>query len=167
MEVSLQKMLGQLQESGNVSTIKHYLELFEGAFLIKVLQKYSASEVRTRGSSPKIIPLKTALIHAGHDPTEVDTDPNWFGRVFEAAVGAEICRQFDSVMYWRDGKDEVDFIVQNNQQTIAIEVKSGRIRRTSGLAKFSERYPKSIPLILDLKKGTRLLEGAPLTQLIQ
>ena len=54
MEISLQKLLGQLQESGNVTTIKHYLELFEGAFLIKVLQKYSGSEIKKRGSSPKI-----------------------------------------------------------------------------------------------------------------
>jgi len=30
-EISYQKLLGQLQESGNVTTIKHYLELFEGA----------------------------------------------------------------------------------------------------------------------------------------
>ena len=166
MEVSLQMLLGQLQESGNVSTIKHYLEIFEGAFLIKTPQKYSGSEIRKRGSSPKIIPLNTALIHAVHDPSDVDTNPDWFGRVFEAAVGAELCRQFDSVTYWRDGKDEVDFIVQHKNQTFAIEVKSGRIRRTSGLAGFFTRYPESIPLIIDLTKGTRLLEGTPLLEII-
>ena len=102
-----------------------------------------------------------------HDPAEVDSNPDWFGRVFEAAVGAELCRQFDSVIYWRDGKDEVDFVVQHNGRTLAIEVKSGRIRRTSGLARFTGRYPESIPVILDLKKGTRLLEGLPFFDIIQ
>jgi len=46
MEVFLQKLLGQLQDSGNVTTIKHYLELFKGAFLINLLQKYSGSEIK-------------------------------------------------------------------------------------------------------------------------
>jgi predicted AAA+ superfamily ATPase len=162
MEVSLQKMLGQLQESGNVSTIKHYLEIFEGAFLIRTLQKYSGSEVRKRGSSPKIVPLNTALIHAVHDPADVAANPEWFGRVFEAAVGAELYRQADAIYYWRDGKDEVDFVVELKGRIYAIEIKSGRIRRTSGLARFIQRYPASTPVIIDREKGTRLLEGMPL-----
>ena len=166
MEVSLQKMLGQLQESGNVSTIKHYLEIFEGAFLIRTLQKYSGSEIRKRGSSPKIIPMNTALIHAVHNPTDVGSRPEWFGRVFEAAVGAELCRQADAIYYWRDGKDEVDFVVQLKNRIYAIEIKSGRIRRTTGLVKFVQRYPESTPIIIDREKGTRLLEGMPLLEIV-
>ena len=165
MEVSLQKMLGQLQESGNVSTIKHYLELFEAAYLIKTLQKYSGSEVRKRGSSPKIIPLNTGLVNAQRNPLDVDENPDWFGRIFECAVGAELCRQFDDVFYWRDGNDEVDFVVKSESNIFAIEVKSGRIRHTSGLAKFVQRYPECIPMVIDLKKGTRLLEGMALTEI--
>ena len=161
MEVSLQKLLGQLQESGNVSTVKHYLEIFEGAFLIRVLQKYSGSELRKRGSSPKILPLNTALLHAEHDPHDVDTDPEWFGRVFEAAIGAELSRQADEMYYWRDGKEEVDFVVELKGKTYAIEVKSGRVRRTSGLASFIKRYPGSVPILLDRSCGIRLLEGYP------
>lgn len=162
MEVSLQKMLGQLQESGNVSTIKHYLELFEAAYLIKTLQKYNGSEVRKRGSSPKIIPLNSGLVNARRNPLDVDENPDWFGRIFECAIGAELCRQFDEVFYWRDGNDEVDFVVKSGSRTFAIEVKSGRIRRTSGLAKFMKRYPECLPVVIDLEKGTRLLEGAAL-----
>jgi len=167
MEVSLQKILGQLQESGNVSTIKHYLEIFEGAFLIRTLQKYSGSEVRQRGSSPKIVPLNTALIHAGHSPSDIDTNPEWFGRVFEAAVGAELCRQYDAVTYWRDGKVEVDYVVQTEGKTYAIEVKSGRVRRTSGLARFVQCHAESIPVVLDRKKGIRFLEGVPFLEIMK
>lgn len=165
MEVSLQKMLRQLQESGNVSTIKNYLELFEAAYLIKTLQKYSGSDVRKRGSSPKIIPLNTGLVNAQRNPLDVDQNPDWFGRVFKCAVGAELCRQFDDVFYWREGNDEVDFVVKAETGIFAIEVKSGRIRRTSGLATFIQRYPECIPLVIDLEKGSRLLEGMPLSEL--
>jgi predicted AAA+ superfamily ATPase len=89
MEVSLQKLLGQLQDSGNVTTIKHYLDLFEGAVLIKVLQKYSGSELKKRGSSPKIVPLNTALINARRDSFPQEQETEWMGRLFECAVGAE------------------------------------------------------------------------------
>jgi len=55
-EISYQKLLGQLQESGNVTTIKHYLELFEGAFLLKTLQKYSGSEIKKKDQALRLFP---------------------------------------------------------------------------------------------------------------
>jgi len=164
MEISLQKLLGQLQDSGNVTTLKHYLELFEGAFLIKALQKYSGSEIKKRGSSPKILPLNTGLVNAQRDPTDVDRDPEWRGHLFECAIGAELCTQFDEVMYWREGGAEVDFVVKTGSSLYAIEVKSGRRRRLGGLAKFVARHPGCIPVILDIERGTRLLCGMPLEE---
>lgn len=166
MEVSLQKMLGQLQESGNVSTIKHYLELFEGAYLIKTLQKYSGSEIRKRGSSPKIVPLNTALVNAQATPDGLEQNPDLLGRIFECAVGAELHRQFEELYYWRDGKDEVDFVAKVGGRVFAIEVKSGRVRRTGGLIKFTQRYPEAVPVVIDLDKGTRLLEGVSLEDVL-
>lgn len=166
MELSYQKLLGQLQEAGNVSTMKHYLEIFESAFLLKTLQKFSGSEVRKRGSSPKILPLNTALIHAIHPPQEIDDNPEWRGRVFECAVGAALLNQVDSLYYWRDGQYEVDFIAPFNGKIYAIEVKSSRIRKTGGLVKFIQRYPDAIPVIIDKKKGIKLLKGNTLPDLI-
>jgi predicted AAA+ superfamily ATPase len=162
MEISLQKLLGQLQESGNVTTIKHYLELFEGAFLIKVLQKYSGSELKKRGSSPKIIPLNTALVNARRDGFSSAQDTEWIGRLFECAVGAELCRRYDEVMYWREGGAEVDFIVKTQRGIVAIEVKSGRVKRMGGLERFCQRNPDALPLVMDLEKGTRFLDGGAL-----
>ena len=92
-EVSYQKMLGQIQDRGNVATIKHYLELFQGAFLIKVLEKYSGSSLRTKTSSPKIIIMDTGLVHGFQNPHSVDTDPEHFGRIFENAIGAHLTKQ--------------------------------------------------------------------------
>ena len=162
MEISLQKLLGQLQESGNVTTIKHYLELFEGAFLIKVLQKYSGSELKRRGSSPKIIPLNTALVNARRDSFLPDQETEWMGRLFECAVGAELCRRYDEVMYWREGGAEVDFVVKTHRGIVAIEVKSGRVKRMGGLERFCQRYQDALPLVMDLEKGTRFLDGGEL-----
>jgi len=156
-EISLQKLLGQLQESGNVTTIKHYLELFESAFLVKTLLKFSGSEVRKKGSSPKVIPLNNALIHAFHSPLDLDTNPDWYGRVFESAVGAALTRSTGNLSYWRDGKYEVDFVLEVGGKIYAIEVKSGRKRPTRGLELFLQRYPNSIPIVIDHEKGCRLL----------
>jgi predicted AAA+ superfamily ATPase len=159
MEVSLQKLLGQLQDSGNVTTIKHYLELFEGAFLIKALQKYSGSELKKRGSSPKIVPLNTALVNARRDGFPPAHDTEWMGRLFECAVGTELCRRYEEVMYWREGGAEVDFVVKTQKGIVAIEVKSGRAKRMGGLEQFCRRYKDAHPIVMDLEKGTKFLDG--------
>lgn len=156
-EISYQKLLGQLQESGNATTIKHYLELLEGAYLIKALQKYSGSEIRKKGSSPKILPLNTALIHAYKNPENAMRDPEWRGRVFEAAIGASLARSEGDLFYWRDGRLEVDYVLKLEEQLFCIEVKSGRRKSRKGLEKFIERYPGSIPLLIDHQKGEKLL----------
>ena len=158
-EISLQKLLGQLQESGNVTTIKHYLELFEGAFLVKTLQKYTGSEIRKKGSSPKIIPLNNALIHAFRALTDIETDSDWYGRVFEAAVCAALSRTRGNLYYWRDGKFEVDFVLELGRKVYAIEVKSSRKRSTRGLEIFIQRYPGSFPVMIDHPKGSLLLQS--------
>jgi predicted AAA+ superfamily ATPase len=162
-EISLQKLLGQLQDSGNVTTIKHYLELLEGAYLLKALQKYSGSEVRKKGSSPKILPLNTALVHGFRDPEAVETDPEWYGHIFEAAVGASLARSNGQMYYWREGRFEVDFIVKLSGRLYAVEVKSGRKRRSGGLAAFISKYPDSIPLLINRDNGSALLAANRVT----
>ena len=142
-----------------MTTIKHYLELFEGAFLIKVLQNYSGSELKKRGSSPKIIPLNTALVNARRDSFPLAQDTEWLGRIFECAVGAELCRRYEDVMYWREGGAEVDYVVKSHRGLLAIEVKSGRVKRMGGLERFCQRYQEAQPIVLDLEKGTRFLDG--------
>jgi len=80
--VSCTKLLGQLQDKGNTATLAHYLELLEGAGMIRGLQKYSGSRVRQRGSSPKLLALNTALVSAMPGLTFADArrDPGVWGR---------------------------------------------------------------------------------------
>jgi hypothetical protein len=165
-EVSLQKLLGQLQDNGNVTTVKHYLELLQGAFLIRVLHKYTGSAVRTRASSPKLLPLNNALVHAFRSPEEVDDNPDWYGRVFEAAVGAALSRSSGKVFYWRDGKFEVDFVVDLKKNVYAIEVKSSASRSSRGLERFVQQHPRCIPLVIDREKGGKLLESTNVDDLL-
>lgn len=77
--------MGQLQDKGNVELMKHYLELFEGAFLLKQLSKFSVKKTLSRASSPKILPMCPGLYSLNLD---VDLDSETLGRAFEIAVGA-------------------------------------------------------------------------------
>lgn len=146
-ELSYTKMLGQLQDAGNSTTLAHYLELFAGAGMVVGLQKFAGDAARRRGSSPKLQVLNTALMSAMSDrsPTEARADLTHWGRLVESAVGAHLVNGAASddyrVFWWRDGDDEVDFVIQTGRRLIAIEVKSGQAPRTHrGLSAFSERF---------------------------
>ena len=52
--LSYTKMLGQLWDAGNTTTLARYLDLLGSAGLIAGLQKYAGSAVSRRGSSPKL-----------------------------------------------------------------------------------------------------------------
>ena len=147
-EISYNKLLGQLQESGNVDLVKHYIELFEGAFLFKSIHKFSGSVIRQRSSSPKIFPLCPALYGYRHGSKEF-IDPETRGRVFEAAVGSELAKLPGELFYWRDkGTAEVDYVYQYGRDLLAIEVKSGRRKNSHGIQEFLRQYPQAKPVFV-------------------
>lgn len=153
--MSYQKLLGQLQDAGNVTTLAHYQHLLEQALLICGIQKYSGSHVRKRASSPKWIPLNTALMTAAVTPDPYALKPGsveW-GRLTEAAVGAHLINQTlgrrMTVYYWNEGYDEVDFVLEYGDKLVALEVKSGPDGSSHrGLAAFKARYPEAVPVKL-------------------
>ena len=67
-ELSLQKMLGQLQDFGNSTTLKGYLELLESGLILRALAKFSTKPLVRKSSSPKLLPMCPALMHAFQDP---------------------------------------------------------------------------------------------------
>lgn len=153
--LSYTKMLGQLQDAGNTTTLAHYLELLAGAGMLTGLQKYAGRAVRQRGSSPKLQVLNTALMTAqsGLSPNEARTDREFRGRLVESAVGAHLANAAAGgaceLFYWREQNREVDFVVRAGRTVLAIEVKSGRAPDAfSGLAAFSEAFkPKRTLLV--------------------
>lgn len=139
-EISYTKLLGQLHDRGNTDLVKHYLELYEGAFLFRGLAKYSGKIIKSRTSSPKILPMCPALYTLAAGEQALD-DPEKRGHLFEAVVGMDLLRIPGArVFYWRDGAHEVDFVVQHEDWLYAIEVKSGRRRAAVGLSVFQDRY---------------------------
>jgi len=134
--LSYQKLLGQLADAGNTTTLAHYQRLLESAFLIKGLQKWSGGALRRRSSSPKWMPLNTALMTslANKSFQEWRSDPNMWGRLVEVSVGGHLVNEgvqhSVEVYYWRKGNNEVDFILSKGSDLAAIEVKSGKRRTT-------------------------------------
>lgn len=147
-EISYNKLLGQLQDKGNIDLVKYYLELLEGAFLIKSIFKYSGKVLVKKSSSPKIIPLAPALC-TYHLKGIMDKD--YRGRIFESVVGSDLIRHQVELCYWRDGNAEVDYVFQLDGQLIALEVKSGRKKSTKGLLEFSKHFSKAIPLVISIE----------------
>lgn len=153
--LSYTKMLGQLHEAGNTTTLAHYLDLLAGAGMLVGLPKYSGRVVRQRASSPKLQVLNNALLSAmsGLLPHEARADREFFGRMVESAVGAHLAnaatRGICELYYWREGNDEVDFVLRAGREIVAIEVKSGRARRAQpGLVAFSKAHRPRRSLIV-------------------
>ena len=146
MELSLNKMLGQLQDAGNVTTLSNYLNTLGEARLLCGLQKYAKDTARKYNSVPKLMVYNTALfsVQSGMTYETAFTTPKAWGRWVESTVGACLLNQTDELgfklYYWRERDDEVDFIIEYNQQCIAIEVKSGRRTNNQGLALFQKQF---------------------------
>jgi predicted AAA+ superfamily ATPase len=145
--LSYTKMLGQLQDAGNTTTLAHYLELLAGAGMVCGLSKYAGDVARSRASSPKLQVLNTALmtVSAGITLEEARADREFWGRLVESAVGAHLAnsamRGECRLHYWRERNHEVDFVIQAGRRLIAIEVKSGRAPQAHpGTAAFVEAF---------------------------
>ncbi|WP_165253674.1 ATP-binding protein [Adlercreutzia sp. ZJ304] len=146
-ELSYRKMLGQLDDAGNATTLAHYLELLNGAGLLCGLQKHDPKLLRQKASSPRLMVYDTSLMTAvyGLNREYLLTDPERRGHLVESAVGAyllarSIKERFD-VYWWRENNSEVDFVLHNGEAVTAIEVKSGRVKSLKGTTEFLRQYP--------------------------
>ncbi len=153
--LSYTKMLGQLQDAGNTTTLAHYLDLLSGAGMLTGLQKYVGSVVRQRGSSPKLLVRNTALMtsQSGLTLEEARQDADFWGRLTESAVGAHLANAAAAgegrLFYWREQNREVDFVLQAGRRVIAVEVKSGHRREAlPGLAAFMEQVRGARPVLV-------------------
>jgi hypothetical protein len=152
--LSFNKMLGQLQDAGNTTTLAHYVRLLEAAFLLTGLESFARGHVRRRGSSPKLILWNNALVSALGAPSfdEALARPEWWGRLVENAVGAHLLNGLPpaafAVSYWRRDRHEVDFVVERGNTVWAVEVKSGRGQKVPGLGAFRRQHPECRALVV-------------------
>lgn len=158
--LAFNKILGQLLDAGNTTTLSNYLNLLDSAGLLGGLEKYTGDKARKRSSSPKFQVHNTAYMSA-LDPlgfTEARSEPAKWGRVVESVIGAHLLNcsygAGYSVYYWRDGNYEVDFVLVYKGKVVALEVKSGYRERLAGLEQFRKHYPEAKVYLIG-KQGIR------------
>ena len=144
--LSYTKILGQLTDAGNTTTLSHYQSLLDKVWFISGLQKFSGSKVIQKSSIPKWLAYNTAFVSV-YSNTDFKTTKNMsdiWGRRVEQAIGAYLINQSRisgiKVYYWREGNNEVDYIIQKGSKIISIEVKSGKFKTHKGLEEFRKKY---------------------------
>lgn len=147
--LSYQKMLGQLQDVGNATTLANYLRLLNEAGLLCGLEKFYEEVVRVKASSPKLSVRNTALMTAllPWSWNELRSRGDLWGRSVESAVGAHLLMTAkpDGVeaLYWNVGAKEVDFVLRKGDRLAALEVKSADADSISGMKEFKAKYPRA------------------------
>jgi len=152
--LSYTKILGQLQDAGNTTTLANYLQLLSQCGLLGGLEKYAGNIIRKRSSSPKFQVYNNALITAQSNDSYEDAmiNPEFWGRLVESSVGTHLINHAISerynLYYWREGNNEVDFVLEKGNKVIGLEVKSGIKANNAGMGIFAERFhPEKVLLV--------------------
>lgn len=156
--LSYTKMLGSLTDAGNTVTLAHYLELLGGAGMVTGVGKYSGSVVRRRASSPKLLALNTALVTATARTTlaRARADHEAWARLVRTAVGAHLWAHADpdELGYWREGNNEVDWVVRpgkllrSRDTPVALVVRTRHARGTPGALAFTHAHRGARSLVI-------------------
>ena len=152
--LSLNKMLGSLQDAGNTATLAGYIHMLDESGLLGGLQKFSIDTARRKASIPKFQVYNNALkmVYIPDSFNQAIIDRKLWGRIFESGIGAYLISQafvhrFE-IFYWRERNDEVDFILRKKGSVVAIEVKSNAEKRTDGLDKFRQLFKPQASFIV-------------------
>ncbi len=144
--LSYNKLMGELQDAGNTTTLSHYLQLLSDCGLLGGLEKYAGNAIRKKSSSPKFQVFNNALLSAQSADTfsEISVSPKERGHLAESAVGAHLLNYSVSeryyLYYWRESNAEVDFVIERNGKIIGLEVKSGRRAENEGMSLFAGKF---------------------------
>jgi predicted AAA+ superfamily ATPase len=152
--LSYTKLMGQLQDAGNTTTLSHYLDLLSDSGLLGGLEKYAGNEIRKRSSSPKFQSFNNALLSAQNNYrfSDIAINPKEWGRLVESSVGAHLINysipERYHLYYWRQSNHEVDFVLEKDGKVIALEVKSGIRADNKGISVFAQKFhPDKILLV--------------------
>lgn len=152
--LSYTKIIGQLQDAGNTTTLANYLKLLSDCGLLGGLDKFAGDIIRKRGSSPKFQVYNNALLNSQSNDTYEKSiiNPELWGRLVESSIGTHLINHSISerynLYYWRDGNYEVDFVLEKGDTVIGLEVKSGIKVENAGMGIFAERFhPEKVLLV--------------------
>lgn len=152
--LAMNKIVGQLQDAGNTSTVAGYIQVLGEAELLGGLHVYAPDVVRQYQSIPKFQVYNTALQTVYHSSAfqTVYTNPTLWGRWVESAVGAHLVNyavnEDYKVFYWRERNNEMDFVMVREEHVLGIEVKSGHRSAGNGLRAFRQRFPHAQTLVV-------------------
>lgn len=152
--LSYTKITGQLQDAGNTTTLANYLRLLSDCGMLGGLEKYAGSVIRQRSSSPKFQVYNNALLTSQDEESYPGAvvNPKLWGRLVESSVGAHLLNHSISerynLYYWREGNNEVDFILEKGEKVIGLEVKSGASADHAGMAVFNDKFHPGKMLIV-------------------
>jgi predicted AAA+ superfamily ATPase len=144
--LSYSKIVGQLQDAGNTTTLSNYLKMLSDCGLLGGIEKYAGDVIRKRSSSPKFQVYNNALLTAqgGDSFADVVSKPKEWGRLVESSVGAHLINHAIqgryNLFYWRGRNEEVDFVLEKNGKLVCIEVKSGMKSDHTGMSAFAKIY---------------------------
>ena len=128
--LSYNKMIGQLQDAGNTTTLSHYLRLLDTAGFTRGPRKIFDKRDQQKGFQSQIPGAQHGIDQqpAGDSFVDIQTKPNEWGRLVESSIGAHLLNHAltdgFAVHYWREGNDEVDFVLRKKDKVIGLEVKN-------------------------------------------
>ncbi len=110
-------------------TIKHYIDILERTFLVRVLKPYSKNIKKRLVKAPKIYIRDTGLLHA---LLNIETSNELFGHPvrglsFESYVIENICHQlpkWKAYFYGTRAGAELDLVLEKAGKLTAVEIKS-------------------------------------------
>ena len=171
--LSYNKLIGQLQDVGNTTTLSKYMQLLNHAGLLSGINKFSGLNLTSKGTIPKFLVHNSAIYTAYKRDSfiEIYSNPVKWGHIIENAVGVYLIDQIKSntnisLFYWRENDIEIDFVILHGDQIIGLEVKSGNKSISEKATKlFKQRYPDSTLILIgkhgipiDLLLKTKLIE---------
>lgn len=165
--IAYNKLLGQLQDAGNTTTLARYVDLLSDVGILTALSRYTPKPHLGKASPPKLNVLNTALMTAksGYSFEEAQADRSFWGRILESAVGAHLYNTrgpATRIHFWRDPSYEVDYVIARGPHLVGIEVKSGKSTTYRGLDAFKNRFPHAKTVIAG-SKGIPISEFLSLT----
>lgn len=145
--VNLSEFAGECGVSHN--TIKSWISILEASYLVRLVQPFHRSYNKRLVKTPKLYFLDTGLAArlVGIKTDEQLTTHPLRGALFETYVFGELlkrrmsARAAGDIYFWRDhGGTEVDFILEDGRDLMAVEAKSGATFHSeyaAGIAKFA------------------------------
>ena len=128
-------------------TLDRYVGYLEQTFLVFRLTNYSGNEatVQRRGRKLYFVDgaLRNAALQRGLAPL---SDPVEMGALIEnlAAATLHVLAQHSGLRlhHWRDGRHEVDLVLDHPTHPVAFEIGSSPRHSRAGLKAFAERFPR-------------------------